>query len=213
MMLPTDHLLAFTLTAFALIVVPGPSVLFVISRAVTLGRGAGLATVVGNASGIYVQVVAVAVGLGAIVERSIAVFTIVKLAGAAYLIYLGIQSLRHRASLSAALSAAVRPRTTRRILQDGFMVGISNPKGIIFFAAVLPQFVDRAAGHVPLQLLLLGTIFIAIALVSDGAWALAAGTARSWLVRSPRRLELVGGAGGLVMIGLGARLAFAGRND
>jgi threonine/homoserine/homoserine lactone efflux protein len=93
------------------------------------------------------------------------------------------------------------------------MVGVSNPKSIVFFAAVLPQFVDRSAGHAPLQLLTLGAVFIAIALLSDGIWALAAGTARAWLVRSPHRLALLRGTGGLVMIGLGVRLAFTGRNN
>jgi threonine/homoserine/homoserine lactone efflux protein len=209
----TGHFLAFALTSFALIVVPGPSVLFVVSRAVTLGRRAGLATVVGNATGLYVQVMAVSLGVGAIVEQSIAAFTIIKLAGAAYLIYLGVQAIRHRRSLAQALNVAIEPKATRRILLDDFVVGISNPKAIILFAAILPQFIDRSAGHVPLQLFLLGLVSIAIALVSDGMWALAAGTARSWLARSPRRLELLGGTGGLVMIGLGARLAFTGRND
>jgi threonine/homoserine/homoserine lactone efflux protein len=92
-------------------------------------------------------------------------------------------------------------------------VGATNPRSVIFFAAVLPQFVDRGAGHVPLQMLLLGAVFIGIAVVSDGTWALAAGTARAWLGRSPRRLELIGGAGGLVMIGIGASLAVTGRKD
>jgi threonine/homoserine/homoserine lactone efflux protein len=209
----TGHLLAFALTSLVLIVVPGPSVLFVVSRAVTLGRRAGLATVVGNAAGLFLQIAAVALGIGTIVERSIAAFTVIKLAGAIYLIYLGVQAVRHRRSLAQALNVPIEPKATRRILRDGLVVGVSNPKAIILFAAILPQFIDRPAGHVTLQLLLLGLISIAIALVSDGSWALAAGTARSWFARSPRRLELLGGAGGLVMIGLGARLALTGRND
>jgi len=212
-MLPTGHLLAFTLTAFALIAAPGPSVLFVISRSLTLGRRAGLATVVGNAVGVYVQVLAVAFGLGALVQDSIVVFTVLKLGGAAYLIYLGVQAIRHRRSLAAALGAPVTGRGTRRILWDAFAVGVANPKAIVFFAAILPQFVDRGAGDVSLQMLLLGAVFFVIALISDGAWALAAGAARSWLGRSPRRLELVGGAGGLTMIGIGAGLAFSGGHN
>ena len=99
------------------------------------------------------------------------------------------------------------------MLRDGFIVGVSNPKAIVFFAAVLPQFADRSAGQVPVQLLLLGAVFMAIALVSDSMWAIIAGTARSWFARSPRRLELIGGAGGLVMIGIGASLALTGRKD
>jgi threonine/homoserine/homoserine lactone efflux protein len=212
-MLPSDHLIAFAVTAFALIVVPGPSVLFVVSRAVALGRKAGMATVVGNAAGESSQVLAVALGIGAIVEQSVAAFTIIKLAGAGYLIYLGIQAVRHRRPLTHALDVPAEARATRSILRQGFMVGVSNPKSIVFFAAVLPQFVDRSAGHAPLQLLTLGAVFIAIALLSDGIWALAAGTARAWLVRSPHRLALLRGTGGLVMIGLGVRLAFTGRNN
>jgi threonine/homoserine/homoserine lactone efflux protein len=157
--------------------------------------------------------VAVAFGVGALVERSVAVFTVIKLAGAAYLVYLGVQAIRHRGSLRAALDVAAEPRTFGRILRDGIVVGVSNPKAIVFFAAVLPQFVNRSAGHVPVQMLLLGSVFVAIAVVCDSSWALAAGTARAWMARSPRRLEMVGGAGGLAMIGIGASLALTGRKD
>ena len=212
-MLPTGHLLAFSLLSFALIVVPGPNVLFVISRSLQLGRAAGVATAAGGQIGVYAQVVAVAFGIGVLVERSVAVFTVIKLAGAAYLVYLGVQAVRHRRSLTEALGVTVTQKTPLRILRDGFLVGVTNPKVIVFFAAVLPQFVDRSAGHVPLQMLLLGAIFTGIAVISDGSWALAAGTARSWLARSPRRLELIGGTGGLVMIGIGASLALTGRSD
>ena len=142
-MLPTGHLLAFALLSAALIVIPGPNVLFVISRALQLGRAAGLAAVVGGLIGVYVQVIAVALGIGALVERSVAVFTVIKLAGAAYLVYLGVQAVRHRRSLAAALEARVAAKTTGAMLRDGFAVGVSNPKAIVFFAAVLPQFADR----------------------------------------------------------------------
>jgi len=212
-MLPTGHLLAFALLSLALIVVPGPNVLFVISRSLQLGRAAGMCTALGGQVGVYAQVAAVALGIGVLVERSAAVFTVIKLAGAAYLIYLGVQAVRHRRSLTEALGATVTRKTPLRILGDGILVGVTNPKVIVFFAAVLPQFVDRGAGHVPLQMMLLGAVFIAIAVVSDGSWALVAGTARAWLARSPRRLELIGGTGGLVMIGIGASLAITGRKD
>lgn len=212
-MLPTGHLLAFALLSYALIVVPGPNVLFVISRSLQLGRTAGLAAVAGGQLGVYAQVIAVALGIGALVERSVVIFTLIKLAGAAYLVYLGINAIRHRRSLAAALDAPVVAKTRGRMLRDGFIVGVSNPKAIVFFAAVLPQFADRPAGHVPLQLLLLGAVFMAIALVSDSMWAIIAGTARTWFARSPRRLRLIGGAGGLTMIGIGASLALTGRKD
>jgi threonine/homoserine/homoserine lactone efflux protein len=212
-MLPTGHLLAFALLSFVLIIVPGPNVLFVISRSLMLGRTAGVGTAAGGQIGVYLQVVAVAFGVGALVERSVAVFTVIKLAGAAYLVYLGVQAIRHRGSLRAALDVAAEPRSLGRILRDGIVVGVSNPKVIVFFAAVLPQFVNRSAGHVPEQMLLLGSVFIAIAVVCDSSWALVAGTARAWLARSPRRLEMIGGAGGLAMIGIGASLALTGRKD
>jgi threonine/homoserine/homoserine lactone efflux protein len=210
---PTGHLVPFALLSFILIVVPGPNVLFVISRSLVQGRAAGVGTALGGQLGVYGQVVAVAFGVGTVVERSAAIFSVIKLAGAAYLVYLGVQAIRHRRSLAAALDVAVQRKTFRRILRDGFVVGLSNPKSIVFFAAVLPQFVNRAAGDVPLQMLLLGLIFMAIAVVCDSSYALAAGTARGWLARSPRRLALIGGTGGLVMIGIGASVAVTGRRS
>ena len=212
-MIPTTHLLAFTVTAFVLIAIPGPSVLFTVSRAITLGRGAGVATVAGNTVGAFTQVVAVAFGIGPLVERSVALFTVLKLAGAAYLVFLGVQAIRHRQSLAEALGATVERKTAARLVIDGFTVGVTNPKVIVFFAAMLPQFVDRQAGNVPVQIIALGAIFAGIALISDSTWALAAGTVRNWLGRSQRRLELIGGVGGLAMIGIGARLALTGRNN
>lgn len=212
-MVPTDSLLAFAATAFALIVIPGPSVLFVISRGVALGRRAAVATVLGNAAGAYTQVVVVALGLGTLIERSATLFTAVKLVGAMYVVFLGVQAFRHRERLAGVIDAATAPRGTRRILREGYVVGITNPKSAVFMAAVLPQFADPGRGHVPIQLLLLGLVFVGIALVSDSIWGLAAGSARVWLGRSPRRLAALGGAGGLVMIGLGVRLAVTGRQD
>ena len=212
-MLPTSHLLTFALISFALIIVPGPNVIFVITRSLMLGRAAGVGTALGGQIGVYAQVAAVALGIGALVERSVTLFTVIKLAGAGYLVYLGVQGIRHRRALRYALNTATEPKSIARILRDGIVVGVSNPKSIVFFAAVLPQFADRQAGDVPAQMLLLGAVFMAIAVLCDSSWALAAGTARAWFARSPRRLELVGGTGGLVMIGIGASLAITGRHD
>ncbi|HET7015843.1 MAG TPA: LysE family translocator [Streptosporangiaceae bacterium] len=209
----TSQLLTFALFSFLLIILPGPNVMFVISRSLVLGRAAGVGTALGGQLGIYAQVAAVALGIGALVERYVAVFTVLKLAGAAYVIYLGVQALRHRKELWASLGAAVEAKSVLRIVRDGFLVGVSNPKSIVFFVAVLPQFVDRSAGHVPVQIVLLGTLFMAIAVLCDCSWAFLAGTARNWFARSPRRLELIGGTGGLAMIGLGATLALTGRKD
>lgn len=210
---PTPHLLAFMITAFLLILVPGPSVLFVVSRAIALGRMTGVATVAGNTAGAFCQVVAVAIGIGPLVERSVLVFSVLKLAGAAYLVFLGVQAVRHRRSLAEAIGVPAERKAVARLMLDGFLVGVTNPKVVVFFAAMLPQFVDRQAGNVPLQIIVLGAIFAGIALLSDSAWALAAGTARAWLARSPRRLAALGGTGGLVMIGLGVTLAATGRKD
>ena len=212
-MLPASHLLAFGLVSFVLIVVPGPNVLFVISRSLMLGRAAGVGTAFGGQLGVYAQVAAVAFGIGALVERSVALFSVIKLAGAVYLGYLGVQAIRHRRALSAGLQAPAERKSIARIIGDGIAVGVTNPKSIVFFAAVLPQFAQPSAGHVPAQMLLLGAVFMAIAVLCDSSYALAAGTARAWLARSPRRLELVGGTGGQVMIGIGASLALTGRRN
>ena len=210
---PASHLLAFGLVSFVLIVVPGPNVLFVISRSLMLGRAAGVGTALGGQLGVYTQVAAVAFGVGALVARSVALFSIIKLAGAVYLGYLGVQAIRHRRALSAALQAPAERKSIVRIIGDGIAVGVTNPKSIVFFAAVLPQFADPSGGHVPGQMLLLGAVFMVIAVVCDSSYALVAGTARAWLARSPRRLEMVGGSGGLVMIGIGASLALTGRRN
>jgi threonine/homoserine/homoserine lactone efflux protein len=212
-MLDTRHLLAFVVLSYLLIVAPGPNVLFVVSRSLQLGRTSGIAAVIGGQAGVYLQVIAVAFGVGALVERSVAIFTIIRLAGAAYLVFLGVQAIRHRKSLAAMLGEPASPAGTGRMMRDGLLVGVTNPKAIVFFAAVLPQFADRAAGHVPAQLLTLGAIFIGIALISDSMWAIAAASARTWFTRSPRRLELIGGASGLAMIGIGASLALTGGKD
>jgi threonine/homoserine/homoserine lactone efflux protein len=210
---PTSQLLTFALASFIIILIPGPSVLFTVSRAIVLGRLAGVATVAGNTVGAFTQVLSVAFGIGPLIERSIVVFTVLKLAGAGYLVFLGVQAIRHRHSLAEALGTKVEQKTVARIVVDGFTVGVTNPKVIVFFSAILPQFVDRQAGHVPVQIVALGAIFAGVALLSDSTWALAAGTVRTWLSSSPRRLALLGGTGGLAMIAIGTRLAFTGRND
>jgi len=212
-MISADRLLAFGAMSFLLIVIPGPSVLFVIGRALAHGRRAALTTVVGNTLGAYVLVAAVALGIGPIVERSAIVFTALKLAGAAYLIYLGVRAFRERDSLSTVLTADSPPRNPLRTLWDGFAVGVSNPKTIVFFAAVLPQFVDPVRGHLVVQMLTLGMIFNVIALASDSLWGVVASQARDWFGRSPQRLSLVGGVGGLTMIGLGVTVALTGRKE
>lgn len=212
-MVSLGQVAAFAAAALVLIVIPGPGVLFVIGRALAHGRRTALLSVAGHAAGNWVVAVFVALGVGTVVERSAAVFIAVRLAGAAYLVWLGIQAFRHRNSLAEVLDSAAAPRGDVRAAREGLVVGVTNPKAVILFAAVLPQFVDRPAGHVPAQMLILSAISIAIGLASDSCWGLAASIVRSWFARSPRRLGLVGGAGGLAMIGLGLTLALTGRKD
>lgn len=224
-MAETGALLTFAALSFALIVVPGPSVMFVIGRAVALGRRAALLTVVGNAAGVYAQVLLVAAGLGAIVEQSVVAYNVVKYVGAAYLVLLGIRAMRSptvaHADVAMAESATntevptddARPTGTLSVLREGFVVGIANPKAMVFFAAFLPQFTASAGLPVPLQMAVLGLVFVVIALVSDSAWGLAAGTARDWFAQSPARLERVRRLGGAVMVGIGVQVALTGRPD
>jgi threonine/homoserine/homoserine lactone efflux protein len=208
----TGHITAFALTALVVIVIPGPSVTFIVARALTYGRKAAVLTVVGNTLGEYIQVIAVAFGIGAVAERSVAVLTGLKLFGAAYLVYLGVKTIRDRRSLLTVLHPAEAP-SQRRFLLQGFTVGATNPKTIVFLVAILPLFVDRAGGNLSGQILVLGLVFSVIALICDNAWGLFAGTLGAWFAKSPKRLELIGGVGGLAIIAVGARLALTGRKD
>jgi threonine/homoserine/homoserine lactone efflux protein len=213
-MIATRHLAAFLLTVYVLILIPGPSVVFTVSRGIALGRRAALATVLGNTGGLALQLVIVAVGLGRLLAASQTVLTAMQYAGAAYLVYLGVRSIRHRHRLSVAVeTGATQPQTTRRTVREGFVVGVTNPKGLILFTAVLPNFIERGAGQVTLQLATLGAICVLVGLLSDSSWALAAGSARRWFGRSQRRLEALTVGGGLAMIGLGAGLALTGHRN
>jgi threonine/homoserine/homoserine lactone efflux protein len=206
------QVLGFALASLVLIVVPGPGVLFVVGRALAHGRRSALATACGHAAGNYVVAACVAFGLGELLERSAEVFVIVKVAGALYLIWLGVQAIRHRRSLAEAMEVATTPRVGWRAARDGAVVGLTNPKAYILFGAILPQFVNRSAGHLPEQMLLLALISVGIGAVSDSSWGFAASAVRAWFARSPRRCEMVGGAGGLAMIGVGVTVALTGRH-
>ncbi|MFF4223511.1 LysE family translocator [Streptomyces sp. L500] len=209
-MVNTESLLAFAAMSLVVIAIPGPSVLFVVGRALAHGRRTALATVLGNLLGCYILVLAVALGLGTLVQSSATVFTAVKLAGAAYLVYLGVQAFRHRDRMRTDLTARKGERRgDLRTVLDGLLVGATNPKGLVFFAAVLPQFVNHDAGHIPLQMMLLGLIPAGIGLVCDTLWGLGASAARTWLTGSERRLSMIGGAGGIALIGLGLTVAAA----
>ena len=206
----TSQLAAFAVASILFIQVPGPSLLFTIGRALTVGRRDALLSVVGNALGLLAQVVLVAAGLGAVVAASATAFTVLKLAGAAYVAWLGIQAIRHRGDARAALAASEGGQnapagSSLASVRTGFLVGVSNPKTIVFFVAFLPQFTDPT-GSVGLQTMLLGLVFGVLAMMSDGAWALAAGAARTWFARRPTRLDTLSATGGTMMIGLGATM-------
>jgi threonine/homoserine/homoserine lactone efflux protein len=211
-MVSTEQLLGFGVAALILIAIPGPSVVFVIGRALAYGRTVALCSVLGNSLGLLVVLTLVAFGLGVVVQESIAVFTVLKIAGAAYLMFLGVQAIRHRSGFDVNVDrTAVLSRS--RALRQGFVVGVSNPKAFIIFAAVLPQFLDRGQGHVQTQMLLLGLLAFCIGLASDSVWAVLASQLRTWFNGSRRRGEAMGIAGGVSMIGLGVGIALTGRPE
>ncbi len=210
--MPTaTQLVAFLAASVIFIALPGPSVLFAIGRALTVGRRDALLSVTGNALGLLVQVACVAIGLGALVEASATAYTVLKLVGAGYVIYLGIQAIRHRADARLAITTPdkARPAGPWRAVSAGFVVGATNPKTIVFFAAFLPQFMNDAAPATP-QLLLLGLLFGALALGQDSIVTLIASQARTWFSRNPKRLDHLSVTGGVAMVGLGAGLALEG---
>lgn len=188
-----------------IILAPGPSVLFVIARAIAWGRKVAVVTVAGNVTGAFVLSSLVAFGLGPVLQRSDLAFVAVQWGGGLYLVYLGIDAIRKRKVHAADMTnqGSNEPRIFQSI-RDGFMVGVLNPKGLVFYAAVLPQFIDRDRGNITGQLLFLGALFSVLAFFSDGSWGLLAGTARAWLAGEATRLEKLRATGGCVMILLGA---------
>lgn len=207
-----EAMLTFALAAFILIVIPGPSVLFSVARALEFGRGGGFASVAGNTAASLVLGVLVAIGVGALVVRSVLLFNIIKYLGVAYVIYLGVQAIRHRKDRPRNAEDELQEQSNIKIFWQGFIVGVTNPKSIVFFIAVLPQFVNISAGNPTTQMVVLAIIFTVIAWVSDGAWVLAAAGARAWFAKTPGRLDTLRGVGGGMMIALGATLLFASRN-
>lgn len=205
--------LTFVLGTLVFLVVPGPGMLFILGRAIALGTRAALVTAVGNYAGVLVLLAGVSAGVGLLVERVAIALVVLKFVGAAYLIWLGVQAYRHRGQLAAALNApTARPSRPTRAFLEGSVVGLTNPKAIVFFATVLPQFTDPAQGPVGVQVAVFGLVFCTLAAVMDAGWALGAGSARDWFAISPRRLRRLGGAGGLTMIGLGIGVAATGRH-
>jgi threonine/homoserine/homoserine lactone efflux protein len=201
-----SNLTGFLLIALVVIVIPGPSVVYTIGRALVLGRRAAVLSVFGNAIGVGFQIIAVALGLGALIAQSAELFFAVKLLGSMFLIYLGLSPIRHRKD---KLDTAVieNPPRTRRIILESMVVGITNAKTIVFFLAAFPQFISPGSSPIT-QMLFMGLLFSVIGVASDSVWALAAGTARNWLTSSVGRLAGVRAGGGLALMGLGAYMTY-----
>jgi threonine/homoserine/homoserine lactone efflux protein len=201
-------LAVFSLAALALIVVPGPAVLYIVAQSVHRGRAAGVVSAAGVANGGLVHVAAAAVGLSALLVQSAVAFEVVKIAGAVYLVYLGVRRLLGRDGLGAERSD-FDARPLRRIYRQGVVVNILNPKTALFFLAFLPQFVDPNGPAPALQVIVLGMTFVILAFASDSLWALAAGTTSRWLRGNARALRAERYASGGVLVGLGAVTALA----
>ena len=194
----------YCIAAMIIILAPGPSVLFVIARAIAWGRATAVATVAGNVTGAFSLSVVVAVGLGPILQRSEIAFISVQVLGGLYLVYLGVTAIKHSQIHASDMTnqGDIRPSKWRS-MREGFWVGALNPKGIVFFAAILPQFVDREAGSITSQLILRGAIFAFLGFFSDAGWGILAGTIRNWLATELKRLVLMRMTGGVVMVILG----------
>ena len=194
----------YLVAAVLIILAPGPSVLFTIARAIAWGRATAIATVAGNALGMFSLSILIAFGLGPILEQSELAFISVQILGGLYLIYLGIDALRHSKVHAEDMvnQGDIKPNTLKSI-RDGFWVGALNPKGLVFFAAILPQFLDKNDSNLTVQLLIMGATFAVLAFIGDGIWGILAGTARVWMANSPIRLIRLRQLGGVVIVLLG----------
>jgi len=203
--------MVFSGAALLLLVVPGPAVLYIVTRGATQGRRAGLVSVAGIHVGTLVHIAFALVGLSAILVASSQAFTTVRLAGAAYLVLLGIQALRRPTGPDGPVPQSGGARSLHRVFVDGVVLNILNPKTALFFLAFVPQFVDVGAGHPTSQLLVLGAVFILLGVISDGAYAISAGLVGRRLATSPsfaRRKDLIAG---VAFVALGGATALAGR--
>lgn len=199
-----SRLWEYLIATILIILAPGPSVLFTIARAIAWGRLAAIATVIGNAVGMFLVSVLVALGIGPLLQRSEMLYNGIQWAGGTYLIYLGYAAIAASKVDAADMQKTVGGKPSFfTSVRNGFWVGVLNPKSVVFFAAILPQFIDQEKNNVTAQLLLLGAIFALIALISDGGYGLLAGTIRQWLAGDVKRLIFMRLTGGVVMIALG----------
>lgn len=209
MIVDLGTLAVFSLAALAILAVPGPAVIYIVTRSIHQGRGAGFASVLGIHVGTFVHLAAATVGLSAIIVSSATAFTVVKLLGAGYLVVIGIRTLLGRGD-PGATDPQRPPRRRRRDFAEGVVVNVLNPKTALFFLAFLPQFVDPAGGHATLQILELGLVFIWLGLFTDSMWALAAGSAGERLRHSRRWAHVQRYVSGSVFVGLGLLTGLTG---
>jgi threonine/homoserine/homoserine lactone efflux protein len=196
----------FLATGLALLVVPGPAVLYVVTRSIEMGRAGGIASVAGITTGTVVHVSLAAAGVSSLILASTAAFDAVKYVGAAYLVFLGLRRLLTR-GVEEEIARETPPRTRQRAYRDGVVVNLTNPKTIVFIFAFVPQFVDTGAGHVWLQVLVLGLSFAALGFASDSLYAVAAGSVADRLRNSPAIARFERWFGGGVLVGLGVAAA------
>lgn len=207
--LSLPDVLELLVTAAAVLALPGPSVLYVVARGVAAGARSAFLAALGVGIGLLAQVAVVAAGIGALLARSDAASDVVRVGGAVVLVVLGVRAYRARRALVAETRSAVPVVGRARVLRDGVVVGALNPKRLLLLVALLPQFVTTGATPVGVQLLLLGALVVATALVVDGVWGLLAGTARRWLRERERIVERLGAVAGVAMIAIGVRLALS----
>jgi threonine/homoserine/homoserine lactone efflux protein len=197
----TQNIIGFLLLSIVIILVPGPSVLFAIGRALVLGTRAALISVFGNALGVGLQILIVALGLGVLIQQSPELFFVIKVVGALMIGFLGLKAIWQRKKVDAG-NASVSP-SGKKVLSESVVVGITNAKTLVFFIAALPSFVDPTGGNPSAQMLVLGALFLIIGVTSDSVYAIAAGKARHWLGGSDQRLSNFRGIGGLALTFLG----------
>ncbi|HND62809.1 MAG TPA: LysE family translocator [Opitutaceae bacterium] len=208
-MLDPAKVTLFLVASAVLVATPGPNVLYIIARSVGQGRAAGLMSVAGTSAGNLVHAIATSLGLSAVLASSALAFSVVKFAGAAYLVYLGVRKLCSPPLAFAAAAAA--PEPLPRVFRQGLLIGVLNPKVALFFLSFLPQFADLAAGPVPVQLLGFGVGFVVLAALGDSAYAILSGSAASWLKRSPAFLRHERYIAGSLYCGLGVAAAMSGQ--
>jgi threonine/homoserine/homoserine lactone efflux protein len=202
-------LLAFTLTGLALNVTPGPDMLFVLGSGMSGGRTAGLRAALGIGAGGCVHTVAAAIGLSALLAQSAALFSLVKLAGATYLLYLGVRAIVRPGVPGALAERASEPTPARKVFRRAVVTNVLNPKVALFFLALVPQFVTAERGHIALQFVLLGMMFNTTGTCVNALVGVFAGQVGERLARSERLRRALDRATGAIFIGLGMRLALA----